>query len=374
MAEDAKGSVLTQRLLELTWKPGKICLQTGTLIVAYFVLLLARWIAPEGVAWIASIINYIGIIVAYFVVLLGMTAVAKMTLYDLKGESELPARAALSAAMGKGKEIVTSPIKIFGIFAGLVVFHAVIDLCGKIPFIGELGWMFSPVVTFPIGIAMVATILILVFGAMVLPTIIMLGKEGPVSELIDFLRKHTIKFAGHFLIALVVAVITLIVLTWALNASNEVSRVVMGDKFGYIQNLIPGWLQHAPGFENYAAYAKVATWKGMIPELNPITNPKAFRWTEYLAGFIYGIIMWLIQMSILGFIVTNFSVAGTLSYLGLTRNSGKGKPDTDEVIEEVVVEEEPKKAPEPKPVPKKAPPKKKESEKEESKKDEPKKE
>jgi|GEM_PF-615207 len=358
MAENAKGSVLTQRLLELTWKPGKICLQTGTLIVAYFVLMIARWIAPESVPWIAKIINYFGIIVAYFVTLLGMTAVAKMTLSDLKGEEEIPARAALGAAMGKGKEIITSPIKIFAIFAGLVVFHGIIDLLGTIPFIGELGWMFSPVVTFPLGIAMVATILILVFGAMILPTIIMLGKEGPVSELIDFLRKNTIKFAGHFLIALVVALITLLVLTWAINASNDVSRVVMGDKFAYIQNLIPGWLQHAPAFENYASYAEISAWKGTMADLNPVTNPKAFRWTEYLAGFVYGIIMWLIQMLILGFIVTNFSVAGTLSYVGLTGNSEEEEPDAEEVIEEVVVVEEPKKAPKPKPAPKKAPEKK----------------
>ena len=103
MVEDAKGSVLTQRLLELTWKPGKICLQTGTLIVAYFVLLVAAWIAPERIAWLGSIINYLGIIVAYFVALLGMTAVAKMTLSELKGEAEIPARAALAAAMGKGR-------------------------------------------------------------------------------------------------------------------------------------------------------------------------------------------------------------------------------------------------------------------------------
>ncbi len=357
MAEDAKGSVLTQRLLELTWKPGKICLQTGTLIVAYFVLLIAAWIAPEGVTWIAKIINYFGIIVAYFVALLGMTAVAKMTLSDLKGEAEIPARAALAAAMGKGKEIITSPIKIFAIFAGLVVFHGIIDLCGKIPFIGELGWMFSPVVTFPLGIAMVATILILVFGAMILPTIIMLGKEGPVSELIDFLRKNTVKFAGHFLIALVVAIITLAVLISALNASNEVSRVVMGEKFAYIQNLIPGWLERAPGFENHAVYSKMTTFKILQPNLNPNTNPKAFRWTEYLAGFIYGVIIWLIQLLILGFIVTNFSVAGTLSYVGLTGNSEE-EPDVDEVVEEVVVVEEPKKAPKPKTAPKKAPEKK----------------
>jgi len=359
MIEDAKGSVLTQRLLELTWKPGKICLQTGALIVAYFVLLIARWIAPEaiGATWFAAVIIFIGNVIAYFIVLLGMTAVAKMTLANLKGEGEIPARAALGAAAGKLKEVVVSPIKIFSILAGLAVFHVIIDLVGKIPFIGELCWMFSPLITFPLGIAMVATILILIFGAMVLPTIIILGKEGPVSELIDFLRKNTIKFAGHFLIALVVAIITFVILLWAISLSNSISETIMREKFFYIQNLVPEWLQQAPGFSTISGtfHAQVATWKGIVPELNAITNPQAFRWTEYLAGFIFGVIMWLIQMSIWGFIVANFGVAGTLSYAGLTGNVEEEKPADEE---SAMIEEEPKKATE-----KKTPPRKKKEEK-----------
>ncbi|MFH1037321.1 MAG: hypothetical protein V1789_01440 [PVC group bacterium] len=355
MIEDAKGSVLTQRLLELTWKPGKICLQTGALIAAYFVLLIARWVAPEavGATWFAAVINFIGVVIAYFIVLLGMTAVAKMTLANLKGEGEVPARAALGAAAGKLKEVVVSPIKIFSILAGLAVFHVIVDLIGKIPFIGELCWMFSPLITFPLGIAMVATILILIFGAMVLPTIIILGKEGPVSELIDFLRKNTIKFAGHFLIALVVAIITFVILLWAISLSNSVSEAIMREKFFYIQNLVPEWLQHAPGFSTISGtfHAQVATWKGIVPELNPITNPKAFRLTEYLAGFIFGVIMWLIQMSIWGFIVVNFGVAGTLSYVGLTGNVEEEKPAVAEAA--AIEEEEPKKASEKKASPKK---------------------
>jgi len=79
--------------------------------------------------------------------------------------------------------------------------------------------------------------------------------------------------------------------------------------------------------------------------------------------------MWLIQMSIMGFIMTNFSVAGTLSYVGLTGDSGEEEPAADEVIEEVVVVEEPKEAPKPKPAPKKAPAKKAPSKKKEEKKE-----
>lgn len=325
MAKDAESSVLTRRLLELTWKPGKIVLQTEVLIIAYFVLLIARWIAPAapGAGWLASVIIFLGRVIAYFIVLLGMTAVAKMTLAELKGKDPVSAREAFSAAVGKIKDVVASPVKIFAIFAGLVVFHVVIDLIGKIPFIGELAWMFSPVFTFPLGIAMVAAILVLVFGAMILPTIIILGKEGPVSELIDFLRRNTIKFAGHFLVALVVAVITLIVLVWAIDLSNAVSNEIMGEKLIYIQDRIPQWLQQTPG---QVLTRGLMYLRGSGELYRLADDPKAFRWTIYLAGFVYGVIMWLIHMSFWGFIVTNFSVAGTLSYVGLTGDSGEEEP------------------------------------------------
>ncbi|MDP8235718.1 MAG: hypothetical protein P9M08_05000 [Candidatus Erginobacter occultus] len=362
MAKDAEGSVLTRRLLELTWKPGKIILQTELLIVAYFVLLIASWIAPSspGAAWFAAVIIFLGRVIAYFVVLLGMTAVAKMTLAELKGKDPVSAREAFSAAMGKIKDVVASPIKIFALLAGLAVFHVVIDLFGKIPFVGELAWMFSPVFTFPLGIAMVAAILVLVFGAMILPTIIILGKEGPVSELIDFLRRHTVKFAGHFLVALVVAVITLIVLVWAIGLSNAVSDRIMGEKLVFVQNRVPQWLQQTPG-QTLTHIVTVLRWG---PMYRMTQDPKALRWTIYVAGFVYGLIMWLIHMSFWGFVAVNFSVAGTLSYTGLTGDGGeeeKAEPAPEKP--DAPVKEEKKPAPPEKPkkaAPKKAPAAKKE--------------
>ncbi len=356
MAKDAEGSVLTRRLLELTWKPGKIVLQTEMLIVAYFVLLLARWIAPDALGAGRTVIVFLGRVVAYFTVLLGMTAVAKMTLAELRGKDPVSAKAGFSAALGKIKDVIASPIKIFALFAGLAVFHAIIDLFGKIPFVGELAWMFSPVFTFPLGIAMVAAILVLVFGAMILPTIIIMGREGPVSELIDFLRRNTIKFAGHFLIALVVAVITLIVLVWAISLSNTVSSQIMGDKLIYVQNQVPGWLQQTPG--QILTRGMTVLRQGYVL----IDDPKSERWTIIVAGFVYGVIMWLIHMSFWGFVVANFSVAGTLSYVGLTGDSGEEEKEAVPAPEPPAPKKE-KKQPEPK----KAAPKKETAVKQEEK-------
>jgi hypothetical protein len=383
MAKDAEGSVLTRRLLELTWKPGKILLQTELLIIAYFVLLIASWIAPSspGAAWFASVIIFLGRVIAYFVVLLGMTAVAKMTLAELKGKDPVTAREAFSAAVGKIKDVIASPIKIFALLAGLVVFHVVIDLFGKIPFVGELAWMFSPVFTFPLGIAMVAAILVLVFGAMILPTIIILGKEGPVSELIDFLRRNTVKFAAHFLIALAVAIITLIVLYFAIGLSKDVSGQIMGEKLVYIQNRVPQWLQRTPshrifvfrdladvGLQRIRVITNVQQeWQRPISaEKQASEDAKAKRWTIYVAGFVYGLIMWLIHMSFWGFVAVNFSVAGTLSYIGLTGDGGEEEKAADAPEKPAApVKEEKKPAPAEKP--KKAAPKKEPAAKKEEK-------
>ena len=337
MMEKPKGSELIQRLVELTWKPKKIFLQTGAVIIAYFIVLIFNALAPASsqVAWLAQTLIFIGHFLAYFLILLAMTAVAKITLAEVREEEELTAGAALSAACSRIKDVFTSPLKIFAIFAGLVIFHGVIDLWGKIPFVGELCWMFCPVVLFSLGIAMVAVIFTLFFGAMLLPTIIILEKEGPVSELIDFLRKHTIKFVGHFIIVAIVAVVTFAILLWALQLSQGVSRTLMGDKYVYIQKHTPNFVRHAPGFERMGAL-QILVRRISHPTLafqQPDFTPKANRWTLYIAGFVFGIIMWLIHMGIWGLILVNISVGGTLSYLGLTGGE-EAPPEIEPEVEE----------------------------------------
>ncbi len=354
MMEKPKGPELIQRLVELTWKPKKIFLQTGAVIIAYFIVLIFNALAPASsqVAWLAKTLIFIGHFLAYFLILLAMTAVAKITLAEVREEEEISAGAAFGAACSRIKDVFTAPLKIFAIFAGLVVFHGVIDLWGKIPYVGELCWMLSPVILFPLGIAMVAVIFTLFFGAMILPTIITLEKEGPVSELIDFLRKHVIKFVGHFIIVAVVAVVTFAILLWALQLSRNVSWTLMGDKYVYIQKHIPNFVQHSPGFERMGPL-RVAMSRICHPGLpfrQAAFTPKANRWTLYVAGFVFGIIMWLIHMGIWGLILVNVSVGGTLSYLGLT---GDEKAPEEE-------EEEEKK-----PAAKKRPPRKPRKKKEE---------
>ncbi len=326
MAEKAAGKELILRLFELSGKPGKIVLQTAGLIAAYFVFLvfgkLAWAIAGEGALWLFQAIVFVGKVLSYFVVLFVMTAVAKITLAEVRGNEEVSARAALGAAFGRIGEVVKAPLKIVGILVGLVLFHAVIDLCGKIPFLGELGWMFSPLVTFPLGLAMVGTVLVLFFGIMLLPILIVLEKEGPVAELIEFLRRNTIKFVGHFLIALLVAAIAFVVMGAAIKRSSQISSTIMGGKYQYVQSHVPNWVRHVPGFSTCVRATECGSGLACVAPISydegPVYDAKAERWTLVLAGFVYGILMWLIQMSIWGFILVDFNVAGTLSYLGLT--------------------------------------------------------
>ena len=355
--EKPKGPELIQRLVELTWKPKKIFLQTGAVIVAYFIILIFNAIAPASsqVAWLAKTIIFIGEFLAYFLILLAMTAVAKITLAEVREEEEISAGEAFGAACARIKDVFTAPLKIFAIFAGLVVFHGVIDLWGKIPFVGELCWMFAPVILFPLGVMMAAIIFTLFFGAMILPTIISMEKEGPVSELIDFLRKHVIKFVGHFIIVAVVAVVTFAILLWALQLSQGVSWTLLGDKYVYVQKHIPSFVQHAPGFERMGPLQIVLT-RISHPTMaarQAVFSPKANRWTLYVAGFVFGVIMWIIHMGIWGLILVNVSVGGTLSYLGLTG----GEESPEEAGKEEKKEE--------KPAEKKRPPRKPRKKKEE---------
>jgi hypothetical protein len=160
----------------------------------------------------------------------------------------------------------------------------------------------------------------------------------------------------------VVAVITLIVLVWAIGLSNAVSGRIMGEKLVYIQNRVPQWLQQTPG-QTLTHIVTVLRWG---PMYRMIQDPKALRWTIYVAGFVYGLIMWLIHMSFWGFVAVNFSVAGTLSYIGLTGDGGEEEKEEDAPEKpSAPVKEEKKPAPAEKP--KKAAPKKEPAAKKEEK-------
>lgn len=294
-----------QQMLGLTWKPGKIALQTGVVIAAYLVWLFFSWLAPETAksAWAARIILFAGDLLIYFILLAGLTKVAGSTLADL----------GLKSSGSAGGEILKSPLKIFAVIAGLAAIHIVIDLVGKIPYLGELCWMFSPVFTVPIAVGIVFAFLGLIFGLMLLPVIIALGKEGPVSVLIDFIRKHTLRFLGHFLIALTAAVVIVVLLGAALNVTSTLSTEFLGRKYTSILANVPNWTRTCP--VNYP-------WFGFY------TDATAGRWTMVLAGFVFGLLHWLIRMAIAGVVLVNFCVAGTVSYLSL-----EGIPEEETPVE-----------------------------------------
>ena len=301
-----------QQVLSLTWKPGKILLQTGNLILAYFVVLFFRWLAPAGSAWLARILIFVGWLIAYFIILAGLTRVTRITLKELGVRARETTGGVLSA-----------PVKIFAVIAALAVGHILIDLIGQIPYVGELCWMFSPVVNVPLAAGIVFAAFSLIFGLMLLPTIISLGREGPVSILIDFIRTHTLRFLGHFLIALTAGVVILAILALTFNVSGTISSEFMGDKYGMIRFNIPHWARACPQVD--------LPWHGLGGAFG---GEAADRWTMVVAGFVFGALTWLIRMAALGVILVNFCVAGTISYLAL-----EGPPEEDEEEDELVPEE-----------------------------------
>jgi hypothetical protein len=182
---------------------------------------------------------------------------------------------------------------------------------------------------------------------MLLPILIVLGKEGAVAELIEFLRRNTIKFISHFLIALLLAVIAFVIMVAALNRSSKISYTIMGEKYLYVQSHIPGWVRHVPGFPPAEISSSAMSASGLLslgPRVfgeAPVYDSKAERWTLVVAGFVFGILMWFIHMSIWGFILVDFNVAGTLSYLGLAGPGEEKKAEGAAVKAEVEKEAPP---------------------------------
>jgi len=139
--------------------------------------------------------------------------------------------------------------------------------------------------------------------------------------LIDFIRKNTLRFLGHFLISLAAAAVIVVLIAGAFQVSATLSGEFMGDKFAMIQSNVPYWARACCNQTACFLPSGFISFKGIPPE--------ADRWTMVLAGFVFGVITWIIRMAVLGVVLVNFCVAGTISYLSLQGISA-GKQDADQ--------------------------------------------
>lgn len=311
------------RIFSLSFSGKKIAIQIGGMVCACLaslvILGVGGLIFRERLHTIIALLNWVVVI---FIMFFTWGAIAKVTVAEVAGLPAVDIKGAVRAAGKFAKPLIIAPLKIVLIIFVMTALHAIAGWVGLIPVVGEIVWPFLAIPLYFLSALIVASGLILLCGTLLLPPIIMVGKESPVSELNDFLRSNTLRFIGYLAATVLVFAIISRFFSVVTVADSRISMWAMGDKYANIVGSVPPKIDAA--FDRVAgSFPSPLQWCPMIDAEGgcaPAACPPAacdLRWTYTFAGFIWGVFTLIIRLAILSLPFVIWCVSGTLIYLGL---------------------------------------------------------
>ncbi|MDD5556964.1 MAG: hypothetical protein PHN82_06920 [bacterium] len=327
MGELETGGRTFSRIFSLSFSGKKIAIQILGLLDAFIAYSVIRWIGgallQDALAPAVATVAWVAVVIIMF---LTWGAIAKITVAEVAELPPVDMKGAIRSTLRNASPLIVAPLKIVLIILILGIIHMVAGWIGLIPVVGEIVWPFFAIPLFLLSALIVVAFIILLCGALLLPTIIMAGKESPVSELNDFLREHTLRFIGLLVATLVVVIVVNAFLTSVIVTNAMISDRAMGDKYEQIVSRAPARLYTVVDQVSFIFMAplKSAPLRGYQTMLCPVTysagrpvDTTGLRWTYTFAGVVWGIFTFIINLAIRSLPLVIFSVAGTLIYLGL---------------------------------------------------------
>jgi len=329
MGEMESGVATYSRIFRLSFNTKKIAIQilgiVCAVIVWHIVQALGGAILSTGVQWLVDIADWILVL---FILFFTWGAIARITVSEVAGLPPVDIRSALQGARQAVGALIMAPLKIILLILVLMVLHVIADLIGLIPYLGEIVWPFFAIPLFLLSSLIVVTKIILACGALLLPTIIMVGKQSPVSELNDFLRENILRFIAYLIATIIVVLLIFLFLDRVVITNDYLANAVMGQKYYTIVSSVPGALSSAiervsPAlkiFSRGSVYSQETLHglKAILEGTQSYAHPSAgIRWTYSFAGLVWGFFTLIIYLAILSLPFVIWCVSGTLIYLGL---------------------------------------------------------
>ena len=317
------GIVTFSRIFKLSFSGKKIAIQILGILcacIAWFIITgLGGLVLNERLYGLVLIINWI---VITFIMFITWGAIAKVTIAEVGELPPVSLKAAIRIALKCIRPLIIAPLKIVVIILAMMFVYWLASLIGLIPGVGEIVWPFFTIPLFILSAIIVVAKLILLCGGLLLPTIIMVGKQSPVSELNDFLRENTLRFIGYLIATAFVVFIVLIFLSMVITQNTGLANWFMGEKYTTIVASVPTKLSGVISRVEF-------TFNNLLKAFSPravtenLWSPgkgifmENLRWTYSFAGFVWGIFTFIIYLAISSLPLVVWGVSGTLIYLGL---------------------------------------------------------
>ena len=272
----------------------------------------------ENAPLISYIIYWIGVAVWILSIFFACTAVSRITYKQLKGDDFYSVADARKFVKNHRYPIILSwvTILLIAVFFGLGA--VVFALIGKIPFVGEIIFALFYILYFFGSVFTVYTLIVFITSLIYSPAIVATLEEdtmGTVFQSYSVTWSQPWRLVLYHLILLPIMIIGVTVFKWFWFAGYNLINIIFGADWLMSTKLhnIVGWATDLvnPQF-NFCITSHCGT---VIPQtLLSLQDGAALSNTEYIAGTIVAIILFILLMSILSYGLSILSVGETIIF------------------------------------------------------------
>ena len=277
----------------------------------------------DNASLISHIIYWIGLAIWVISIFFACTAVSRITYKQLKGDDFYSVADANNFVKNHRYPIILSWVSILLIAAFFSVGAIIFALIGKIPYIGELLFALLYIVYFFGSVFTVYTIVVFITSIIYSPAIVATLEEdtmGTVFQSYSITWSQPWRLVLYHLILLPILVIGVTIFKWFWFAGYKLINVIFGADWLMSIKLhnIVGWatdlVKPQFGFCNFMKCTTTVEDSVCQQTLLSFQDGTVLSGTEYIAGTIVALILFILVMSIVSYGLSILSVGETIMF------------------------------------------------------------
>ena len=284
----------------------------------------------ENVSLTSHIIYWIGIAIWVVSIFFACTAVSRITYKQLKGDDFYSVADSRKFVKAHRYPIILSWVTILLIAAFFGLGAIIFALIGKIPFVGEILFALLYILYFFGSIFTVYTLIVFVTSFIYSPAIVATLEEdtmGTVFQSYSISWSQPWRLVLYNLLLLPIVVIGVTIFKWFWFAGYKLINIIfgadwlMGTKLHYIVGWATDLVNPQFGFYNFTCTFTSVGDTVTQQTLLSLQDEAVLSSTEYIAGTIIAIILFILLMSILSYSLSILSVGETIIFTILKKKS-----------------------------------------------------
>ncbi len=282
---------------------------------------LVPFLFDQVLPWYGSVIYYIGIILSYIFVMLGLQAVVKITFQELKGDFFFSTFDAIKYSFKNIAKVVAPQLLILFLIFLIVIGGLIESLIFKIPYFGELFNSFMMIVIIPFSI--ILFFVIIVFGVSLLFVHSIAGTVEDdffevVYQIFSTVTSQPLRLIIYSFYTIVQAVIGLFIWSFVLYKSFKIFEFIfsllakdkifpiINNAYYYITNLFPQW--------------KMIYYNDILGTFSFICTPShqkfiPVNWSMTVASVVMAIVIFKLLLISISYFFSILAVGDTITYL-----------------------------------------------------------